>query len=150
MTPNAHITDRIDAACHELTKIADMLAGYHELDDTCALLREVLAILEVRRASFDKFSIETTNQRLDPELTPKDENTVAHITDRIDAACHELTKIADMVAGYPELDDTCAPLREVLAILEVTPPWPVDLFPLPRGPRKGSHRLQEHRDLAPE
>jgi hypothetical protein len=119
MTPNAHITDRIDAACRELTKIADMLAGYHELDDTCALLREVLAILEVRRASFDKFSIETTNQRLDPELTPKDENTVAHITDRIDAACHELTKIADMVAGYPELDDTCAPLREVLAILEV-------------------------------
>jgi hypothetical protein len=41
-----------------------------------------------------------------PEMTPKDDNTVAHITDRIDEACRELTKIADMLAGYPELDDT--------------------------------------------
>ena len=142
MTPKddnavAHITDRIDEACRELTKIADMLAGYPDLDDSCAPLREVLAILEVRRASFDrdrcrnryrpqrsgaqfaKFSTETTNQRLDPEMTPKDDNTVAHITDRIDEACRELTRIADMLAGYPELDDTVAPLREVLAILEV-------------------------------
>jgi hypothetical protein len=139
MTPKdantvAHITDRIDEACRELSKIAGMLAGYPELDDSCASLREVLAILEVRRASFDrdrcgnryrpqrsgaqfaKFSIETTNQRRDPEMTPKDDNTV---TDRIDEACRELTKIADMLAGYPELDDTVAPLREVLAILEV-------------------------------
>jgi hypothetical protein len=54
-----------------------------------------------------------------PEMTPKDDNTVAHITDRIDEACRELTKIADMLAGYPELDDICIPLREVLAILEV-------------------------------
>jgi hypothetical protein len=54
-----------------------------------------------------------------PEMTPKDDNTVAHITNRIDEACRELTKIADMLAGYPELDDTVAPLREVLAILEV-------------------------------
>jgi hypothetical protein len=54
-----------------------------------------------------------------PEMTPKDDNTVAHITDRIDAACRELTKIADMLASYPELDDICIPLREVLAILEV-------------------------------
>jgi hypothetical protein len=54
-----------------------------------------------------------------PEMTPKDDNTVAHITDRIDEACRELIKIADMLAGYPELDDTVAPLREVLAILEV-------------------------------
>ena len=52
-------------------------------------------------------------------MTPKDDNTVAHITDSIDAACRELTKIADMLAGYPELHDTCASLREVLAILEV-------------------------------
>jgi len=52
-------------------------------------------------------------------MTPKDDNTVAHITDRIDEACRELTKIADMLAGYPELDDSVAPLREVLAILEV-------------------------------
>jgi hypothetical protein len=49
-----HITDRIDAACRELTKIADMLAGYPELHDICALLREALAILEVRRAKFDR------------------------------------------------------------------------------------------------
>jgi hypothetical protein len=70
-------------------------------------------------AQFAKFSIETTNQRLDPEMTPKDDNTVAHITDRIDAACRELTKIADMLAGYPELHDICASLRQVLAILEV-------------------------------
>jgi hypothetical protein len=54
-----------------------------------------------------------------PEMTPKDDNTVAHITDRIDAACRELTKIADMLAGYPELHDICASLREVLAMLEV-------------------------------
>ena len=52
-------------------------------------------------------------------MTPKDDNTVAHITNRIDEACRELTKIADMLAGYPELDDICIPLREVLAILEV-------------------------------
>ncbi len=52
-------------------------------------------------------------------MTPKDDNTVAHITDRIDEACRELTKIADMLAGYPDLDDTVAPLREVLVILEV-------------------------------
>ena len=52
-------------------------------------------------------------------MTPKYENTVDHITDRIDAAYRELTKIADMLAGYPELDDTCVPLREVLAMLEV-------------------------------
>ena len=31
-----------------------MLAGYPELDDTVAPLREVLAILEVRRARFDR------------------------------------------------------------------------------------------------
>jgi hypothetical protein len=54
-----------------------------------------------------------------PEMTPKDDNTVAHITNCIDAACRELTKIADMLAGYPELHDICASLREVLAILEV-------------------------------
>jgi hypothetical protein len=47
--------------------------------------------------------------RLDPEMTPKYDNTVAHITDRIDEACRELTKIADMLAGYPELDDTRRP-----------------------------------------
>ncbi|MGB8901769.1 MAG: hypothetical protein WCC90_22120 [Methylocella sp.] len=47
-------TDRIDEACRELTKIADMLAGYPELDDTVAPLREVLAMLEVRRARFDR------------------------------------------------------------------------------------------------
>jgi hypothetical protein len=51
-------------------------------------------------------------------MTPKDDNTVAHIT-CIDAACRELTKIADMLAGYPELHDSSASLREVLAILEV-------------------------------
>jgi hypothetical protein len=54
-----------------------------------------------------------------PEMTPKDDNTVAHITDCIDAACRELPKIADMLAGYPELHDSVASLREVLAILEV-------------------------------
>src|SRR4029077_20684663 len=43
-----------------------------------------------------------------PEMTPKDDNTDAHITDRIDAACRELTRIADMLAGYPELHDICA------------------------------------------
>ena len=52
-------------------------------------------------------------------MTPKDDNTVAHITNRIDAACRELTKIADMLAGYPELHDSCASLRGVLAMLEV-------------------------------
>jgi hypothetical protein len=52
-------------------------------------------------------------------MTPKDDDTVVHITDRIDAACRELTKIADMLAGYPELHDICSSLREVLAILEV-------------------------------
>ncbi len=49
-------------------------------------------------------------------MTPKCDNTVAHI---IDVACRELTKIADMLAGYPQLHDTVASLREVLAILEV-------------------------------
>jgi hypothetical protein len=57
MTPkdyNTHITDCIGAARRELTKIADMLAGYPELHDSCASLREVLAILEVQRARFDR------------------------------------------------------------------------------------------------
>jgi hypothetical protein len=42
-------------------------------------------------------------------MTPKYDITVAHITDRIDEACRELTRIADMLAGYPELDATVAP-----------------------------------------
>ncbi len=53
-------------------------------------------------------------------MTPKYDNTVAHITDRIDAACRELTKIADMLAGYPELDDSCAPLRRIASGSDMT------------------------------